>query len=113
MAGPPPSDWHAAIAVARDCVPSRPRARAPVAVVAPRAESQPECSWLTARAALEGAPRLAPRPGRPDRAACCGRCKHILGAEPAAELVWLSDGIAGEARTARGLRKRRIGERLR
>ncbi len=97
-------DWAARAAAAEAAIATAGDAGRPVALVG-TAEPPRELTLTTAGEATERLRVLAPEPYTPDRTPLLGPIRKLLSANPAAEAVWISDGLAGgEARAfAEGL----------
>ncbi|MBN9455863.1 MAG: DUF4159 domain-containing protein [Bosea sp.] len=86
-------DWADRIAVAESRIAAATRESRTVAVVG-LAENPAEISLLDPRTALERLRALALEPHAPDRSSHLPRIESFLRSSPAAEIVWVSDGLA-------------------
>lgn len=87
------SDWPERVAVAESRIAAATREGRPVAVVG-LAEPPAAITLSEPGAALDRLRALALEPHAPDRAAHLPRIEAFLQATPAAEIVWVSDGLA-------------------
>ncbi len=88
-------DWQQRITAAEDLVRGAARAGRPVAIVAP-GESAPEVQMADAGTGLERLRALRPAPHSVDRMAMLVPLQRFLAREKAAEIIWISDGVAVE-----------------
>jgi hypothetical protein len=104
-------DWDARVAAAEGAIQSAGDAGRPVALLA-TAEPPRDIGLATAEAAVERLRVLSPEPFAIDRKPLLGPVGAFLKANPAADAVWIADGLAGgEARAfAEGL-KAALGDR--
>ena len=86
-------DWPDRIAVAESRIAAATREGRTVAVIG-LAETPAEITLSDPRAALEKLRALPLEPHAPDRAAHWPRIESFLRAQPQAELVWVTDGLA-------------------
>lgn len=86
-------DWPERIAVAESRIAAATREGRTIAVVG-LAENPTEIALSDPRAALEKLRALILEPHAPDRAAHLPRIESFLRAQPQAEIVWVSDGLA-------------------
>lgn len=105
-------DWDARVAAAEGAIGAAGDAGRPVALVA-TADPPREISLASADAAIERLRVVRPEPLTPDRRGWLPAIEKLAGANPAADALWVADGLsAGEARPfAEGLR-RALGGRL-
>ena len=89
-------DWADRMAAAEDLVRGAARAGRPVAVV-PTGSAVQDVAMADAGAALEKLRAMRPASHTPDRMAILLPLQRFLDREKAAELVWISDGIAVDA----------------
>lgn len=85
-------DWNDRVAAAQDLIRGAARADRPVVIV-PTSEVNPDLPVSDAGGALERFRALAPTPHTPDRLAQVLPLRRLLGREPSAEIVWISDGV--------------------
>ncbi|MFY8153894.1 MAG: ABC transporter permease, partial [Hyphomicrobiales bacterium] len=89
-------DWAERVAAAEDLLRGAARAGRAVAVLA-TGETVQDVQMGDAGAALERMRALKPAPHTPDRLAMLLPMGRFLAREPAAEIIWISDGIAVDA----------------
>lgn len=91
-------DWSLRARSAEDRVATSQAAGRPVVLVA-TAEAPADLSLQPAGAVLDRLRALKPEPWTPDRGAHLKSVTEFLEAQPSAEVVWLSDGLAGDGGT--------------
>ncbi|WP_020179314.1 DUF4159 domain-containing protein [Methylopila sp. M107] len=106
-------DWADRVAAAEGAILSAGDAGRPIALVA-SSEPPRELSLATSDAAIERLRVLSPEPFAPDRKPLLAPVEAFLKANPDADALWISDGLAsGEARAfAEGLRAALGGRQL-
>lgn len=106
-------DWAARVAAAESAILSAGDVRRPVALVA-TADGPRDIGLSASDAAIERLRVLSPEPFTPDRRAQLGPIEKFLAANPSADALWISDGLAsGEGRAfAEGLGRALNGREL-